>query len=338
MDSSENSAGRGPSDPGSRFRTERTRPLVAVVGADGFVGGGLANALRGEPWLQTERVVYGPATDEHIHISQAQALLKEADIILNCGGFRVRPGCNYRDYQRSHQGSTSAFVPYIKKGALLIHISSASVLGKGEGLGNRSPANPMTFPSPEYALAKLEEDQYLEKASAERGFRVVLLRPAVLYSHRGVGMVSTMIALAERGLRLRLYPRNVRQHLAHLDLLADVVCRVIRHEGLPNLSTFVVADPYTVTNRELETTIRVYQKRKGIPVPLPTHWLGALLRCIFHSANPRLDFRTMGQILGVLASDIVYDPSETYELLEIDPECYTIEKTLLPAIVESLKL
>jgi nucleoside-diphosphate-sugar epimerase len=211
------------------------------------------------------------------------------------------------------------------------------VLGKGEGLGNRSPANPLTFPSPEYALAKLEEDQYLQEASVDRGFRVVFLRPAVLYSQQGVGMVSTMIAAARRGISLRLYPRNVRQHLAHMDLLADVVRRVIRHEGLPNLSTFVVADPYTVTNQQLEETIRKYQGKRGIPVPLPTHYLGALLRCTFHSTKPGLDFKTMGQILGVLASDIVYDPSDTYELLEIDPGCYTIEKTLLPAIVESLK-
>lgn len=45
----------------------------------------------------------------------------------------------------------------------------------------------------------------------------------------------------------------------------------------------------------------------------------------------------MGEILGVMAGDIVYDPVETYQLLGIDPSHYTIDKTLLPAIAETLK-
>src|SRR5690242_5855142 len=83
-----------------------TKPLVVVVGADGFVGGGLAKALQAETSSQIKTVVYGPASDSDVHISRAEDLIRRADIVLNCGGFRVRPGCDYRDYQRSHQGST----------------------------------------------------------------------------------------------------------------------------------------------------------------------------------------------------------------------------------------
>src|SRR5574340_869455 len=147
--------------------------LIAVVGADGFVGGGLSRALG------ARRVVYGPTTGDDVHVSGAEALIRKADVVINCGGFRVRPGCSWAEYRQSHQGATSAFVPWLKKGALLVHTSSASVLGKGVGLGNESPPNPGTFPSPGYATAKIEEDHYLEKASVEGGFRVIFLRPAV---------------------------------------------------------------------------------------------------------------------------------------------------------------
>ena len=136
----------------------RQATLTAVVGADGFVGSGLASALG------AKRIVYGPTLDGDVHIARAKELLGQADVVINCGGFRVRPGCDYGDYQRSHEGSTSAFAPWIRKDALLLHISSASVLGKGQGLGNQTPPNPETFPSPAYALAKLEEDRYLEKS------------------------------------------------------------------------------------------------------------------------------------------------------------------------------
>jgi nucleoside-diphosphate-sugar epimerase len=309
---------------------EAAKPLIVVVGADGFVGGGLADAL------QAERVVYGPSRNGDTHISQAEGLLRQADVVVNCGGFRVRPGCTYADYRRSHEGSTSAFVPWIRKGAMLLHISSASVLGKGEGLGNHTRPNPTSFPSPAYALAKLEEDDYLKRTCIERGFRTIFLRPAVIYCPQGAGMIGTLVKLARRGITVRLYPRDARQHLVHMDLLAEVARRVIRQDDLPNSSYLVVADPYTVTNRELEAMIRQTLRKRSIPLPLPAHWISTLLRCTFHSRNPKLDLKTIGEILGVLACDTVYDPSETFRLVGIDPSQYSIEKTLQPLMAESL--
>ena len=300
----------------------RQATLTAVVGADGFVGSGLATALG------AKRIVYGPTLDGDVHVARAEELLGQADVVINCGGFRVRPGCDYGDYQRSHEGSTSAFVPWIRKDALLLHISSACVLGKGQGLGNKTPPNPQTFPSPAYALAKLEEDHYLERAAADHGFKVVFLRPAVVYSRQGAGMVDTMLKLAKRGVALRAYPRDARHHLVHMNLLADVARRIIvQRKSVPNLSTWVVADPYTITNRELEAMIRPALQKRYVPLPLPVHWISAFFKHTFHSRNPKLDLKTWGEIFGVLAMDTVYDPEETFRLLGIDPSQYTVEKT-----------
>jgi nucleoside-diphosphate-sugar epimerase len=309
----------------------RQATLTAVVGADGFVGSGLASALG------AKRIVYGPTQDGDVHIARAKELFRQADVVINCGGFRIRPGCDYGDYQRSHEGSTSAFTPWIRKDALLLHISSASVLGKGQGLGNQTLPNPETFPSPAYALAKLEEDRYLERAAEQHGFKVVFLRPAVVYSRQGAGMVDTTLKLAKRGVALRLYPRDARHHFVHMNLLAEVARRVIVHrKSVPKLSTWVVADPYTITNRELEAMIRPALQRKCVPLPLPVHWISALMKHAFHSRNPKLDLKTWGEIFGVLAMDTVYDPDETFRLLGIDPSQYTVEKTLQPVIRESL--
>jgi len=309
------------------------KALIAVVGADGFVGGHLAEAF------QAKRVVYGPCRNGDLHISRAEGLLRKADVIINAGGFRVRPGLAYADYQRSQQGATSAFVPWIRKGALLLHISSASVLGKSKDqkLGNQTPPNPGTFPCPAYALAKLEADQFLQKAAAERGFRLIFLRPSVLYAPQGDGMVDTLLRMAKRGVILRLYPRDARHHLCHTKLLVEVVRRVIQQRELPHLSCLVVADPYTVTNGELETMIRRHLKNKGVTLPVPVALMSMLFRLSFHSKNPKLDFPTWGQILGVLNLDSVYDPFETFRLLGIDPAEYSLDKTLLPLIREALQ-
>jgi nucleoside-diphosphate-sugar epimerase len=312
---------------------ECTGAFTVVVGADGFVGGCLAAALG------AERIVYGPCGRGDIHISQADVLLKKADVVINAGGFRVRPGCTYADYQHSHQGATSVIVPWIRKGALLLHLSSASVLGKSQdqALGNQAPPNPASFPSVAYALAKLEADQFLEKAATEREFRLIFVRPAVIYGPHGAGMIETLLKLAKRGIILRLYPRNARHHLCHTTLLVDVVRRILAMSHLRHLSRLVVADPYTVTNRQLEMMLRQYLPRKGTTLRIPVPLISTLLRYSFHSRNPRLDMRTWGEIFGVLNLDTAYDPSETFGLLGLDPAQYSLEKTLQPSIREGLQ-
>src|SRR5215475_1925923 len=131
-----------------------TNPLIAIVGTDGFVGGRLAEAL------QAERVAYGICRNGDIPVTQAENLLKQADVIINAGGFRLRPGLTNTDYQRSHLEATSALVPWTRAGALFVHMSSAAVLGKSSEhkLGNDRPPDPESFPSPAYALAKFETD------------------------------------------------------------------------------------------------------------------------------------------------------------------------------------
>ena len=309
------------------------KPLIVVVGAEGFVGSHLAEALQAQP------VVYAPCRNGDVYIGQAEGLLRRADVIVNAGGFRVRPGRDYADYRRSHRGATAAFVPWIRKGALLIHISSPSVLGKSKDqkLGNQAATNPKTFPCPAYALAKHETDQFLQRAAIDGGFRVIFLRPSVVYAPRGEGMVATLLRLAKRGLILRLYPRDARHHLCDMRILIEVVHRVIQDENLPQMSCLVVADPYTVTSRGLETMIRRYLSNKSFTLPIPVPLMSRLLRLSFRSKNPKLDLPTWGEILGVLNLDTVYDPFETFRLLGIDPAQYSLEKTLLPLIREALQ-
>lgn len=309
------------------------KSLIVVVGTDGFVGGRLAEALH------AQRVVYGRCQNGDIHVTRAQALLSQADVIINAGGFRLRPGLTYADYQRSHQGATSAIIPWVRKRALFIHMSSAAVLGRSSEhkLGNHMPPDPKSFPSPAYALAKFEADQFLEKAAVERGFRLVFLRPGVLYAPRTDGMVNSLVKLAKRGIVLRLYPRSARHHLCDMNLFVEVVRRIIKTGGLPSLSAFVIADPVPVTNRELEEMIRRNLSQKSTTLPVPLLLLGTLLRHSFHSTNPGFDLLTWGEILGVMGLDTVYEPSDTFQRLGIDPSQYSPDKTLEPLIQQALR-
>lgn len=308
-----------------------TGPLIAVVGADGFVGGHLAGALG------ANKIVYRAPQNGEIHITQAESLLRRADVIVNAAGFRIRPGFTADDYRRSHQGATAGLVPWIRPGALVVHMSSASVLGKSKDrkLGNHSAPDLAGFPAPDYARAKLEADEFLQKAAEEHNFRLIFLRPSNLYAPEAEGMIRSLLRLANRGIILRLYPRNSRQHFCDINLLADVARRVISN-NLPQSTALVVADPYTVTNWEMEDLIRRYLRRKTVVIPLPLPWMSAVFRHSIRSTNPKFDLVTQGEILGFMNLDSVYDPSETFSLLGIDPSHYSLDRTLVPVIREGL--
>jgi nucleoside-diphosphate-sugar epimerase len=312
----------------------RSEPVIAVVGADGFVGGGFADGLN------ARRVVYSACRNGDIHVSQAKELLSKADVIINAGGFRVRRGLSYIDYQRCHAEANSVFIPWVRREALFIHMSSAHVLGKSqhERLGNYTQPNPKTYPSSDYALAKLEADQEIEKAAQERGFRAILLRPTILYAQPGdTSLPDNLCKWAKGGNLLRLYPKDSRHHLCHLNILVQVVRRVIARNDLPNFSRLVVADPHTLTSRELEDMIIKYLPRPARPIPIPSPLLSAPLRLLFHSRNPKYDLRTWGDIFGVFHLDTEYDPFETFRLLHMDPSQYSRDKTIEPFIRQALQ-
>jgi len=310
-----------------------SRPLIVVVGADGFVGGHLAAAL------DARKIVYRTAADDEVHVTHAGSLLEKADVIINAAGFRIRPGFTAEDYRRSHQGATAKLVPFVRRGTLFLHISSASVLGKSKTkkLGNHTETDLTHFPAPDYALAKLEADEFLKAVAAEREFRLVLLRPSNLYAPGAEGMLLSLMRLAKSGVMLRLYPRSSRQHFCDVNLLAEVARRVIENGGLPQATALVVADPYTVTNRELEELIRRHLRRSVVTVPLPVSWMSSVFRHSIRSKNPKFDLVTQGEILGFMNLDSVYDPFETFSLLGIDPGHYSQESTLEPVIREGLK-
>jgi len=296
------------------------------------VGGHLAAALG------ANKIVYRAPQDGEVHVTQAESLLRRADVIVNAAGFRIRPGFTAEDYRRSHEGATAAVVPYVRPGTLFMHMSSASVLGKSKDrkLGNRTLPDLTNFPAPDYARAKLEADEFLKKAASDHGFRLIFLRPSNLYAPEAEGMIRSLLRLAKRGILLRLYPRSSRQHFCDINLLADVARRVINNNDLPQSAALVVADPYTITNREMESMIRRYLRRKAVVVPLPVPWLSAIFRHSIRSANPRFDLVTQGEILGFMNLDSVYDPSETFSMLGINPSHYSLERTLEPVVRDGL--
>lgn len=295
--------------------------MIAVVGADGTVGSALATALR------AGRVVYREPRAGEVAIHSADELLRSAAVVINAAGFRVRPGLAAADYRRSHGDAVARLAARLAPGALLVQISSASVLGRDptRPLGNDLSGRPETFGCPAYALAKREAEDVARSVAASRGLRIAVVRPAVLYGPEPDGMIGTLLTLGRKGLLLRLVPGTHRHHLCSFPLLVEAIGRIARAgEGIE--PPLVVADPFFVTSAEIAAAIRdIHQPR--ISIPFPAGGGGAVLRHFPRTASPRFDLKTWGEILGILALDTVYDPSETYARLGLDPARFSRERT-----------
>lgn len=295
--------------------------MTAVVGADGFVGGVLATAMG------AEKIVFRDARPGEVGISAADDLLSHTDVVVNAAGFRVRPGLAAADYHRSQSVAVANLVQRLSPGALLVQISSASVLGKDptRPLGSKTAPRPETFGCPAYAVAKSEAEGVARAAAASRGVKIAVLRPAVLYGPKPDGMIGTLFGLGAKGVLLRLVPARHRHHLCSLPALVETVREVAKHgDGIE--PPLVVADPFVLTNADIAEAVRAIH-RPGLTLPFPAALAGSFLRLLPRSSSPRLDLRTWGEILGILALDTVYDPDETYRLLAIDPSRFSRERT-----------
>ena len=122
-----------------------------------------------------------------------------------------------------------------------------------------------------------------------------------------------------------------------MELFVKVVRKIIDSQNLSAVSSFVIADPAPVTNRELEAIIRKHMRQKGTTLPIPLTLMSAILRRSFHSKNARFDLATWGEILGVMGLDTVYEPCDTFHRLGIDPSEHFPEKALEPLIGEALR-
>jgi nucleoside-diphosphate-sugar epimerase len=295
---------------------------TAVVGADGFVGGALAAAL------DADRVVFRPARDaSETEIGNAGALLGAAGVVVNASGMRVRPGLGEADYRRTHEEAVRSLVPRLAPGALLVHVSSASVLGRDPLAPppNDEAGRPETFGCPAYAVAKRDAERAAREAAGARGIRLVVLRPAVLYGRERDGMFGTLASLAERGLLLRLLPASHRHHMCALPLFVEAV-RAVASAGEALEAPVTLADPFVVTSAELTTLVSTIF-RPAWTLPFPAGPAGALLRRLPRSGSPRLDLATWGEILSILALDTVYDAGDSFRLLGLDPSRFARERT-----------
>jgi nucleoside-diphosphate-sugar epimerase len=281
---------------------------AAWVGADGALGSVLAPALGAHPVS-----LRCPSLDDRSTVEGLDAF----DVVVHAAGPRVHPGLKWGDYLREHVGTTLKVGRSMSRGSHLVLVSSAAVYGSNRGpVTPSSPARPDTFPVPSYAWAKLVAEDTARAQAAERGLRLTILRPSIIYGPGAGGVVLTLRDLARRGLRVELRPGTIRQHLLQIALFQRVLEGLIAAPAPDRPVTFDLADPFVVATSELNAAYaRVAPALPALPVPIGG--VADVLRAWQRRAGRGAPGSVA--VAAMLGLDNVYDPRPCLEHLGIDP-------------------
>jgi nucleoside-diphosphate-sugar epimerase len=238
-----------------------------VVGADGALGGILTSGIGAEGVKLRHP---GESLDAVV------PEIADADVVVNLAGPRVRPKLGWADYMREHVGTALAVARAMRAGSHLIHFSSAAVYGAQPGLISLdTPESPVSFPNPSYAWAKLAGEHAARAVCRERGVRLSVVRPAMVYGPSVTSAIDTMFSLAKKKLLVQLAPAGVKQHCVHESLLVRAIDRLAERGPVSDRSLPLV-DPFVFTNAELNAAVA--RKHKGLKVPAPLPFAEAMLR------------------------------------------------------------
>src|SRR5262249_3091891 len=250
--------------------------------------------------------------------------LGRADVVVNAAGPRVRPGLSWTDYFREHVGLSCCIARAMRPGSHLIHLSSTAVYGaRGGRLQAATPEAPLAFPNPSYACAKLAAELAVRTLARERGLALSVVRPSMVYGPGIESALATVLKLARRGIRLRLQPGSIRQHLLHVDLFERAI-EVLVASGPRTQELLVLADPFVATNDELFQ--QSARKGRSLAVPLPVSAAQSLVRRWFRF--PAQDAPSLLAALAVRGLDNDFDWHPTFAALSLDPGVFSRRATL----------
>lgn len=288
-----------------------------VVGADGALGGVLCAAL-GASGVKLRH----PGNPLDAVVPEIDG----ADVVVNVSGPRVRPRLGWDDYMREHVGTATAVARAMAPGSHLIHFSSAAVYGAQPGvLGAETPEAPVSFPNPSYAWAKLAGELAARAICRERGVRLTVVRPAMVYGRGVSSAIDTMFSLAKKKVLVALTPGAVKQHCLHVSLLVRAIETLATRGPLFDRALPLV-DPFVFTNAEL--CAAVARGRRGLRVRTPLPLAEAVLRR--WPGFPDLDAPGVLAAFAFLGLDNEFDWRPLFRALELPEAEFAKDKTLAP--------
>jgi nucleoside-diphosphate-sugar epimerase len=258
--------------------------VVAVTGANGFVGRALCQQLRasgtavraltryasipGQSWAVGD---LGPGTRWGTSLQGVECVVHCAARVHVLDDADVHPLQSYR--RVNVDGSRSLALAAVEAGVRrLVFISSLKVHGERTDPGHPYRVDMAPAPEDAYGQSKWEAEQALREISRQTNLELVVVRPPLVY---GPGVKANFLHLMKavaRGTPLPLGAVDNRRSFLALDNLIDLLQVCATHPAATG-QTFLASDDHDLSTPEL---IRSIARAMDCPArlwPVPVAWL-----------------------------------------------------------------
>ena len=229
--------------------------LLAVTGANGFVGSALFRELRARSRLVRPivRSQSGVASGQEHHVAGLgsdtdwEAALERVACVIHCAArvhvMRESAGDPLAAFRAVNVDGTRRLAEQAAAVGVrrLVYVSSIKVNGEATKPGRPFSAAEAPAPLDAYGVSKWEAEQALGEVSAQTGLEVVIVRPPLVYGPLAKGNFARLVACVRRGIPFPLAAVDNRRSLVGIDNLVDLLIRCAEHP-LPGLHTFLVSD------------------------------------------------------------------------------------------------
>lgn len=323
--------------------------IIAVTGANGFVGSALCKQLELRGYFVRRLVRKSTSTFENeVSVGDIDGntdwnnALKQVTTVIHCAArAHLLPAQDSTDdFELYRKINTLGTLNLAKKAAAngvkrFIFLSSIKVNGEASkclssfgGVKNVRPFTHLDVPSPndDYSTSKWNAEQGLRKISLETGMEIVIVRSPLVYGPGVKANFLRLLKLAQKGCILPFGNIKNKRSLIGLFNLVDFLICCIWNSAASN-NTFLVSDGQDLSTPELLRKIsdafalnNISHNKRVILLPVPV-WV---LRFIFLiSRQSSLSIK--------LIDSLRVDITHTREILGWSPP-QTVEECLLDAV------
>ncbi|WP_292056838.1 NAD-dependent epimerase/dehydratase family protein [Brevundimonas sp. UBA5936] len=253
---------------------------VGIVGASGYVGGALAQALvadGGSPRL-FGRCAGRVAGLEVRALTSDSSQFAGLDCVVHLSGITTSRASS-DDLRRANVELAlhTARMAAAAKVTRFVFTSSLHVHGKSSKAAIRpeTPTNPAANP---YGRSKSEAERELTKLADETGLELAILRPPMIYGSGSKGSFPLLVRLVRTGLPLPFATARAKRSFCSIDNLVSAIRHSIAAPA--PVEVFLPADPEDFDTATLVREVAAALDRKMLLYPAPKALLAAPLGMI----------------------------------------------------------